>query len=103
MFNKPNTINDEGDFTFYKLRLKGWGCSIVSDTIYHAKTLIYLRRSGFYTVASLPSMYNDSSIDFFLPSNTDTSLTLSYFLRTILKIKNEASHNYILFLSNKRL
>ena len=102
LFNKPNTINDEGDFTFYKLRLKGWAFSIISDISYHSKTLIYLRRAGFFTVTSLPSIYDGSLVDFFLPSNADTSLTLSYFLRTVMGIKNDANYEYVSFLSFER-
>ena len=102
LFNKPNTINDEGDFTFYKLRLKGWAFSIISDMSYHSKTLIYLRRAGFFTLTSLPSIYDGSLVDFFLPSNADTSLTLSYFLRTVMRIKNDATYEYISFLSLER-
>jgi hypothetical protein len=75
----------------------------VSDTIYHAKTLIYLRRAGFFTVTSLPSMYSDALVDFFLPSNADTSLTLSYFLRVTIKIKNDATREYVSFLSAEKL
>lgn len=103
LLNKPNTINDDGDFVFRKLKLKGWSLGIVSDITYHSKSLIYLRRAGFYTLASLPSMYDDSLLDFFLPSTSDTLLTQSYFLRTVIKIKNNAIMLYSSFLFSERL
>ena len=103
LLNKPNTINDDGDFIFRKLKLKGWSTGVVSDITYHSKTLIYLRRAGFFTLASLPSMYNDSFLDFFLPSTSDTLLTQSYFLRTLIKIKNSATNIYSSFLFSERI
>lgn len=76
---RPNKITTYGDFVFYRLNLLGMRLGFVIDVLYHNKTIYYLHRNGFYTIGLVPINYNINTLNFVIPSSSD-SLTAQIFL-----------------------
>ena len=88
---KPNKITIYGDFIFTRLSLLGMRMGLVIDVLYHTKTIYYLRRTGFYTLGLVPVNYNLNTLDFAIPSSSDSLLTQIFVIRLLTVIKQNTS------------
>jgi hypothetical protein len=79
--SKPNKITTYGDFIFYRLNLLGLRVSLVVDVLYHSKTIYYLHRAGFYSVGLVPVNYNINTVNFAIPTASDSLFTQIFFIR----------------------
>ena len=84
---RSNKITTYGDFVFYRLNLLGMRLGLVIDVLYHSKTIYYLHRSGFYTMGLVPINYNINTLNFAVPSTSDSLLTQVFFIRFMSLIK----------------
>lgn len=84
---KSNKITTYGDFVFTRLSLLGMRISLVIDVLYHTKTIYYLHRSGFYTIGLVPLNHNINTLNFAIPSGSDSLLSQVFFIRFISLIK----------------
>jgi len=89
---RSNKITTYGDFVFYRLNLLGMRIGLVIDVLYHSKTIYYLHRSGFYTVGLVPINYNINTLNFAIPSTSDSLLTQVFFIRFLSLIKQGTSN-----------
>lgn len=97
---KPNKITNHGDFVFRKLRSLGLSVGIITDVLYHNKTIYYLRRTGFYSIGLVPTIYNAYSVDFAVPTAYDSIFTQIFFVRFLIRIKQDSSTAFFLQLKN---
>ena len=88
---RPNKITTYGDFVFYRLSLLGMRIGLVVDILYHTKTIYYLHRSGFYTIGLVPINHNISSLNFAIPSTSDSVLSQVFFIRFTSLIQQSTS------------
>ena len=88
---RSNKITTYGDFVFYRLNLLGMRLGLIIDVLYHSKTIYYLHRSGFYTVGLVPINYNINTLNFAIPSTSDSLLTQIFFIRFLSLIKQNTS------------
>ena len=79
--SKPNKITTYGDFIFYRLNLLGLRVSLVVDVLYHSKTIYYLHRAGFYSIGLVPVNYNIATVNFAIPTASDSLFTQIFFIR----------------------
>ena len=79
--SKPNKITTYGDFIFYRLNLLGLRVSLVVDVLYHSKTIYYLHRAGFYSIGLVPVNYNITTVNFAIPTASDSLFTQIFFIR----------------------
>ena len=79
--SKPNKITTYGDFIFYRLNLLGLRVSLVVDVLYHSKTIYYLHRAGFYSIGLVPVNYNINTVNFAVPTASDSLFTQIFFIR----------------------
>ena len=79
--SKPNKITTYGDFIFYRLSLLGLRVSLIVDVLYHSKTIYYLHRAGFYSVGLVPVNYNINTVNFAIPTASDSLFTQIFFVR----------------------
>ena len=79
--SKPNKITTYGDFIFYRLNLLGLRVSLVVDVLYHSKTIYYLHRAGFYSIGLVPVNYNINTVNFAIPTASDSLFTQIFFIR----------------------
>lgn len=89
---RSNKITTYGDFVFYRLNLLGMRLGLVIDVLYHSKTIYYLHRSGFYTIGLVPINYNINTLNFAIPSTSDSLLTQVFFIRFLSLIKQNTSN-----------
>jgi energy-converting hydrogenase Eha subunit C len=97
---KPNKITNHGDFVFRKLRALGLSVGIVTDVLYHNKTIYYLKRTGFYSIGLVPTIYNAYTVDFAIPTAYDSIFTQIFFVRFLIRVKQDASTAYFTQLQN---
>lgn len=91
---KPNKITNHGDFVFRKLRSLGLSVGIVTDVLYHNKTIYYLRRTSFYSIGLVPTIYNAYTVDFAVPTAYESIFTQIFFVRFLIRTKQDASTNF---------
>jgi energy-converting hydrogenase Eha subunit C len=84
---KPNKITNHAEFVFRRLRLLGMSIGLVTDVLYHSKTIYYLRRSSFYSIGLVPSIYHINTVDFAIPTTYESVLTQIFFVRFLVRIK----------------
>jgi len=89
LFLKSTKINNFGDFIFYRLNLLGLRVAWLTDVAYHNKSLYYLHRAGFYTIALTPTNYNAYSVNFAVPTAYDSIFTQLFFVRFTLSIQQQ--------------
>jgi len=90
---RSTKINIYGDFVFYRLNLLGLNVALVTDVLYHAKTIYYLHRARFYTVGLVPVNYNLNTVDFAIPSASDSILGQVFFLRFLSLTQQNVSES----------
>ena len=88
---KPNKITNHGDFVFRNLRALKLSTGIVVDVLYHTKTIYYLRRTSFYSIGLVPTIYNAYTVDLALPTAYESIFTQIFFIRFLMRIKQDAS------------
>ena len=91
LIHKPNKISNHGDFVFRNLRTLGLSVGIVTDVLYHAKTIYYLKRKTFYSIGLVPTIYNAYTVDFALPTAYESIFTQIFFIRFLIRIKQDSS------------
>jgi hypothetical protein len=87
---KPNKITNHAEFVFKRLRLLGMSVGLVTDVLYHSKTIYYLRRSSFYSIGLVPSIYHINTVDFAIPTTYESILTQVFFVRFLIRIRQVA-------------
>ena len=88
---RPNKINIYGDFIFYRLNLLGMRVALITDILYHSKTIYYLHRSSFYTLGLVPVNYNLNTVDFAIPASLDSILGQAFFIRFLSLVQQNVS------------
>jgi hypothetical protein len=91
LVHKPNKITNHGDFVFRNLRALGLSIGIVTDVLYHTKTIYYLKRTTFYSIGLVPTIYNAYTVDFALPTAYESMFTQIFFIRFLVRTKQDAS------------
>ena len=91
LVHKSNKITNHGDFVFRNLRHLGLSVGIVTDVLYHIKTIYYLRRTAFFSIGLVPTIYNAYTVDFALPTAYESIFTQIFFIRFLIRIKQDAS------------
>lgn len=91
LVHKPNKITNHGDFVFRNLRALGLSVGIVTDVLYHTKTIYYLKRTTFYSIGLVPTIYNAYTVDFALPTAYESMFTQIFFIRFLVRTKQDAS------------
>ena len=87
---KPNKITNHAEFVFRRLRLLGLSIGLVTDILYHNKTLYYLRRSTFYSIGLVPSIYHINSVDFAVPTTYESVLMQVFFVKFLTRTRQTA-------------
>lgn len=93
MVNKPIKIFNYGWLVFYRLRLNGFNLALVTDVLYHSKTLYYLGRANFFTIGLTPLNYKANLLNFSLPTSSDSIFTQIFFLKLLISLKQETLLN----------
>ena len=91
LVHKPNKITNHGDFVFRKLRSLGLSIGVVTDVLYHTKTIYYLKRNSFYSIGLVPTIYNAYTVDFAIPTAYESIFTQVFFVRFLIRTKQDAS------------
>ena len=99
-FFKPSKIFDAANFIFLRLRMLGLNVALVLDITYHIKTLYYLNTTTFYTIGVVPINLNMHSVNFALPTSSDSLFTQLFFLRFFLVLKKSTKKKVYLDLQN---
>lgn len=84
---KSNKITTYGDFVFSRIGSLGFRLSLLVDVLYHNKTIYYLHRSGFYTMGLVPVNYNMNSVNFAIPTSSDSLMAQIFFIRFTTLVK----------------
>jgi len=87
---KSNKITNHAEFVFRRLRLLGMGIGLVTDILYHHKTIYYLRRSAFYSIGLVPSIYHINSVDFAIPTTYESILMQVFFVKFLTRTRQTA-------------
>jgi len=87
---KPNKITNHAEFVFRRLRLLGLSIGLVTDILYHHKTIYYLRRSTFYSIGLVPSIYHINSVDFAIPTTYESILMQVFFVKFLTRTRQTA-------------
>ena len=88
---KSNKINNYGNFVFRNLRTLGMSIGIVTDVLYHTKTIYYLKRCEFYSIGLVPLIYSAYTVDFALPTAYESLFTQIFFIRFLIQVKKNSS------------
>lgn len=91
LIHKSNKITNHGYLVFRNLRALGLNVGVVTDVLYHAKTLYYLKRCTFYSLGLVPTIYNAYVVDFALPTAYESIFTQIFFIRFLIRVKQDAS------------
>jgi hypothetical protein len=84
---KPNKINDYGEFIFRQLKTLGMNIGLVTDVLYHNKSIYYLNRLNFYTIGTVPTIYNAHILDFAVPTVNTSLISQVFFIRFVVQMK----------------
>lgn len=84
---KSNKINDYGEFIFRKLKILGFNVGLITDVLYHSKSIYYLRRLNYYSIGLVPTIYHAKTLDLAIPTTNDSLISQVFFIRFVLKIK----------------
>ena len=87
---KSNKITNHAEFVFRRLRLLGLSIGLVTDILYHHKTIYYLRRSTFYSIGLVPSIYHINSVDFAIPTTYESILMQVFFVKFLTRTRQTA-------------
>lgn len=87
---KSNKITNHAEFVFRRLRLLGLSIGLVTDILYHHKTIYYLRRSTFYSIGLVPSIYHINSVDFAIPTTYESILMQIFFVKFLTRTRQTA-------------
>jgi len=87
IFYRQTKLDDRLPSVFNIFKSSGISSSIIVDTLYHNKTIYYLRRSQFYTLGLVEGNNTKYIVDASLPALSESILTQLFFIRTILYLK----------------
>ena len=90
---KSNKITTYGDFVFSRIGSLGFRLSLLIDILYHNKTIYYLHRAGFYTIGLVPVNYNMNSVNFAIPTSSDSLMAQIFFIRFTTLVKQSTLTN----------
>ena len=90
---KPSRIFDDANYIFHKLRLLGLNIALIIDVSYHHKTLYYLNTVAFYTIGVVPLNLNMYSVNFAVPTSSESLFTQLFFIRFFFSIKKKTKHH----------
>lgn len=87
---KLGQIVNYGSYLFRILRLNNVSISLVTDLLYHNKTLYYLKLNRFFIIGltNSSSLYKD--VDVVLPINSNSIFTQLFFIRFLVLIKKDS-------------
>ena len=84
---KPLKIFNAGEYIFNRLKLSGFNIAFIVDVLYHNKTIYYLHRHNFYTIGVVPITYNLNTVNFAIPTATESLFTQLFFVRFFIKVR----------------
>lgn len=87
LFFTPNKIRDEMLTLFNNYSLLNFHTAAVLDVFYHAKTIYYLNKTGFYTFGLVPTNTPKYVLNFALPTTQESILSQVFFIRFLLVSK----------------
>jgi hypothetical protein len=93
---KPSRIFDDANYIFHKLKLLGLNIALVIDVAYHHKTLYYLNNVSFYTIGVVPLNLNMYSVNFAVPTSSESLFTQLFFIRFFFSVRKKAKHQHYL-------
>lgn len=91
MFKYPK-ITNHGTYVFQTLKNLGFSVGIVSDVLYHNKTIYYLQRLNFYSIGLVPVNYSLHTVNFAIPTANDNLFSQAFFVRLLLRVRLTAAH-----------
>lgn len=91
LFLNSNPIIYYSNVLFHKLRLSGVSTAIVTDTLYHSKTLYYLSINRFFTISLFTPNSYSKLVDFYLLSLGEGLYSQLFFIRYIVFLKKQTS------------
>jgi len=96
LFLNSNPIIYYSNVLFKKLRLSGVSVAIVTDTLYHSKTLYYLSINRFFTIGLFTPNSYSKLVDFYLLSLGEGLYSQLFFIRYIVFLrKNSRKHKFL--------
>lgn len=87
IFSKENKINDNNNNIFSLLSLRNINLSFVIDVNYHRRTIYYLKRFNFFTIGVVPISSDMFTVDFAMPSSSESATSQLFFIRLVLHIR----------------
>jgi len=94
LFFTQNKLEVIGVTLFKHLQYSGYNSALLLDIIYHKYTLNYLTKLNYYTIGVVASTTNHKLVDVAIPISTDSLFLQLFFLRTALKIRQQALSNF---------
>ena len=96
-----NKIRDNLDLVFKALRRLNFHTALILDVFYHAKTIHYLNKTGFYSFGLVPINMNRYLVNFAIPTSHEGALSQVFLIRFILSSKKQTeTHIFNEFFSN---
>ena len=86
-FFTPNKIRNEMFNILNNYFMLNFSTAVVLDVFYHAKTIYYLHKIGFYTFGLVPTNTPRYTLNFALPTNQESILSQIFFIRFMLSSK----------------
>jgi hypothetical protein len=87
IFYRPSKLDDRLPIIFSLFKQAGITSSLVSDTLYHAKTVYYLHRYNIYSIGFVEGNKPKHALNVSLPALGDSILSQLFFIRSILVLK----------------
>lgn len=95
MFFKMSHIVNYGNIFFRKMRYYNINTSIVLDSLYHSKTLFYLKNNNFFNISVVTPSSFSRLVDIYLPVTSNSLFVQLFVIRYLLIIKKTTnSHSF---------
>lgn len=89
---KTPSYSPKLDHFFRQLSVRRLSCAVVSDVVYHAKNIFYLKRNDFYVIGLLNITENPYILDYPIIANFENHLLQHFFLKFIVFIDRQSQH-----------
>lgn len=87
IFYRPSKLDDRLPMIFSLFKQAGITSSLISDTLYHSKTVYYLHRYNIYSIGFVEGNKPKHVLNVSLPALGDNILSQLFFIRSILILK----------------
>lgn len=98
---KLNNYNKKNEYFFTKILEKKINFLLITDCLYHFKTLFYLNKKKIYSIGLIPANLNPWIVSYPIISFFENYISQFFFLKLLLFIQKETL--YFHFLNNKLL